>query len=71
LKEAGKDADMEEPMIVRTGATIKDVCNKLHKDFVTKFKFARVWGPSSKFPGQKFMLDHPLKDTDILEIHLK
>ena len=71
MKEMGKDADMEEPMIIKKGSTIKDVCNKLHKDFVVKFKFSRVWGPSSKFPGQKFNLDHVLKDKDILEIHLK
>lgn len=71
MKERRQNADTEEPMIIKKGSTIKDVCNKLHKDFVTKFKFARVWGPSSKFPGQVFKLDHKLKDTDILEIHLK
>ncbi|MEK6887099.1 MAG: GTP-binding protein [Nanoarchaeota archaeon] len=71
MKEIGKNADMEEPLIIKRGSMIKDVCNKLHKDFVTKFKFSRVWGPSSKFPGQKFVLDHVLKDKDILEIHLK
>jgi small GTP-binding protein len=71
MKEMGKDADMEEPMIIKRGSTIKNVCEKLHKDFVSKFKFARVWGPSSKFPGQKFMLDHIMKDKDTIEIHLK
>ncbi len=71
MKEIGKDADMEEPLIIKNGSKIQDVCNKLHKDFVTKFKFVRVWGPSSKFPGQKFMLDHVLKDKDVVEIHLR
>ncbi len=71
LKEMGKEADLKEPLIIRSNSTIRDVCNRLHKDFVTKFKFVRVWGPSSKFPGQKFNLDHVLKDKDILEIHLK
>ena len=52
------------------GATIKDVCEKLHRDFVSKFRFARVWG-SSKFPGQKLGLDYVLRDKDVLEIHLK
>ncbi len=70
LKETKKQADMEEPMIVKIDAKIVDICNKLHKDFVTKFKFARVWGPSSKFPGQKFNLNHVMKDGDVLEIHL-
>ncbi|HME86846.1 MAG TPA: GTPase, partial [Candidatus Nanoarchaeia archaeon] len=70
MKEVRKDADMIEPMIIASGSTIKDVCAKLHKDFISKFKFARIWGPSSKFPGQKFKLDHVMKDTDTIEIHL-
>jgi small GTP-binding protein len=72
LKEPGKEADMEVPMIIRKGSTIRNVCEKLHRDFVTKFKFARVWGRSVKFAGQKLLkLDHRLADNDILELHLK
>lgn len=70
-KEAGKKADLEIPLIMKRGSTIKDVCEKLHRDFVTKFKFARVWGRSAKFPGQKFMLSHILTDKDVVEIHLR
>jgi small GTP-binding protein len=69
-KEVGKKADMGVPLIMRREDTIRDMCNKLHKDFITKFKFARVWGPSAKFPGQRFMLKHKLKDGDVVEIHL-
>jgi uncharacterized protein len=71
LKEPGKEADMKVPLIVTQDSTVKDVCNKLHKDFVSKFKFCRVWGKSSKFPGQRLMLDHKLHDRDVLEIHLR
>jgi small GTP-binding protein len=71
LKEPGKEADMEIPMIMFRTGTIRDLCEKLHKDFVQKFKFSRVWGKSSKFGGQKLMLGHKLKDGDIVEIHLK
>ncbi|MBN1544799.1 GTP-binding protein [Candidatus Woesearchaeota archaeon] len=70
-KEVGKKADMEVPLIMRRGSTIKDMCNKLHKDFVTKFRFARVWGPSAKFPGQLLMLNHIIRDGDVVQIHLK
>ena len=70
LKEVNKKADMEEPLIMFKGCTIRDVCLKLHKDFVDKFKFARVWG-SSKFDGQMFRkLDKLLSDEDVLELHL-
>ncbi len=70
LKEVNKKADMDEPLIMFKGSTIRDVCLKLHKDFVDKFKFARLWG-SSKFDGQVFRkLDKELLDEDILELHI-
>ena len=72
LKEANKQADMKEPLIMFKGSTIKDVCEKLHRDFVDKFKFARIWGKSAKFDGQVFRrLDKELLDTDILELHIR
>src|SRR3989344_5520013 len=70
LKEPRKEADLKEPLIMKRNSTIETVCNKLHKDFSKKFKFARVWGASTRFPGQKLMLGHVLRDRDILEIHL-
>ena len=71
LKEVNKKADMEEPLIMFKGCTIRDVCLKLHRDFVDKFKFARVWGESAKFDGQLFRkLDKVLLDRDVLELHL-
>ena len=71
LKEVNKKADMEEPLIMFKGCTIRDVCLKLHRDFVDKFKFVRVWGKSAKFDGQLFRkLDKVLLDRDVLELHL-
>ncbi|MGV8141401.1 MAG: OBG GTPase family GTP-binding protein [Candidatus Woesearchaeota archaeon] len=71
LKEPSKEADLKIPIIISRNSKVEDVCNKLHKDFVAKFKFCRVWGKSSKFPGQRFMLDHRMEDRDVLEIHLR
>jgi len=71
MKEPGKEPDMKEPLITFKGVSVRDVCQKLHRDFVSKFKFCRVWGKSSKFPGQKLTLKHVLKDGDVLEIHLR
>ena len=70
LKEPGRKADLDEPMIIRKDSSVEDVCNKLHRDFRAKFRFARVWGRSAKFPGQKFRLSHVLKDEDVLQIVL-
>ena len=69
-KEINKKPDMTEPMIVKHGMTIREFCAKLHKDFVNKFRFVRVWGKSAKFPGQKLHLNHVLRDDDIVEIHI-
>jgi uncharacterized protein len=71
LKEVGKEPDMVEPLIIRGPCTIRDVCEKLHRDFVDKFRFAKVWGASAKFPAQKVSIDHELADEDILEITLR
>lgn len=71
-KEAGRKADMNVPLIMRKGNTLKDVCLKLHKDFISKFRFARVWGKSAKFEGMVVRrLEHALEDSDIVEIHLR
>jgi len=72
LKEYNKKADMEEPLIMWQDSTLKDLCLKLHKDFVDKFKFARIWGSSAKFPGQMIVkLSYELKDKDIVELRMK
>ncbi|MFH1071821.1 MAG: GTP-binding protein [Nanoarchaeota archaeon] len=71
LKQPGKEADLDIPLIMFAQCTVEDVCNKLHKDFVTKFKFCRVWGKSAKFPGQRLTMKHVMKDDDVLEIHLR
>lgn len=72
LKEVGKKPDLDEPMIVRKGSTIEMICRRIHRDFVRKFRFVRIWGKSAKFPGQQFnKLDKPLQDGDIVEIHTK
>ncbi len=69
MKQPGKDADLSEPMIMRRGTTISDVCTKIHKQILKNLRFARVWG-SSRFPGQKLGLSYKLKDGDILQLHI-
>ncbi len=69
-KEPGKEADMKKPLIIKKGSTVEDVAKKLHREFVKKFRFAKIWGKSAKFPGQKQMLKHKLKENDIVEINV-
>lgn len=70
MKEVGKKADMDVPLIIKSPATIETVCQGIHKDFIRKFNYAKVWGKSAKFPGQKKSLTHRIQDGDVVEIHL-
>ena len=63
-----EDADLKEPMMMRTGSTIEDACARLHRDLVRDFKYALIWGKSAKFPGQKVGLSHVLQEGDIFSI---
>lgn len=69
-KEIGKKPDMNGPLILKKGVTVEGACRKLHKEFIDKFRFVRIWGKSAKFPGQKLGLKHELADGDIIEVHL-
>ena len=69
-KQPGKEKDFP-PVAFKKGAIVKNLAETLHKDFVRKFKFARIWGKNNKFPGQKVGLNYRLNDEDVVEIHLK
>lgn len=71
MKPQGKAADMEEAMIIRYGATIGDVCDKLHRDFRKRFRYAQIWGTSAKHEGQRAGLDHTMDDNDILTLVMR
>ncbi|MDI3502567.1 MAG: hypothetical protein PWR13_691 [Archaeoglobi archaeon] len=68
LKPAGGKADMNSPMILKKGSTVEDVAERLHRDFVEKFRYAMVWGSSVKYPGQRVGKNHVLHDGDIVTI---
>lgn len=69
-KQPGKKPNFP-PVALRKNATIQDLASVIHKDFIRKFKFARVWGRSMKHQGSNTGLDHKLEDDDIVEIHMK
>ncbi|MHA2363151.1 MAG: OBG GTPase family GTP-binding protein [Candidatus Hodarchaeales archaeon] len=71
LRRPGRKADMEEPMIIKKGITVEGICNKIHRRFKDDLRFANIWGPSAKFPGQKVGLNHVLLDSDIVKIVLE
>lgn len=68
LRPKGGKTDYKEPLIVRNGNSVLDVCNKLHRKLRKDFRFGLVWGKSVKFGGQRVGLSHILQDEDVLTI---
>ena len=69
-KPPRKEVDYKHPFICPIGTTIKDLAEKIHRDFLILFRYAKVWGSSVEFAGQQMGLDHELSDKDIVEITL-
>ena len=61
----------DKPLILKKGSTVLDVAKSIHKKFVENFLYAKIWGPSAKYPGERVGLDHVLHDGDIVEIHVR
>ena len=59
------------PIIMKQNSTVKNVAEKILKGFSEKVKETKIWGPSSKFPGQKIGLKHKLKDLDVVEFRTR
>jgi ribosome-interacting GTPase 1 len=68
-KSPGVKPNLNDPMIMKKGSTMKDAGEAVHKDFRAKLKYALVWG-SGKFDGQRVSPDHVLQDNDIIELHI-
>ena len=67
-KQPGKPKEYP-PVALKKGSTVGDFAKKIHKDFFKKFRFARINGPSAKFPNQRVGLEHILKSGDVVELH--
>lgn len=68
-KQPNQDKPSDKPLIVKRGATVLEVAKLIHSSLYKNFKYAKVWGKSVKFPGQRVGGDHVLEDGDIVEIH--
>ncbi|MBT4135346.1 TGS domain-containing protein [archaeon] len=67
-KHPGKRDKLDKtPIILKPKSTLKDVAEKILHGYSKKVKYAKVTGPSCKFPNQKVGLKHKVKDKDIVE----
>jgi len=69
-KLPGKPADMAEPYTLPMGSTVLDAVRVVHREFVDRLKYVRIWG-SGRFEGQQVPADHRLSDRDVIEIHAR
>ena len=63
-----KTADMERPFTLPAGSTLLDLAGMVHKDYLEKLKFARIWG-TAVHDGTPMKGDYVLNDKDIVELH--
>ena len=68
-KIPGKEPDLTEPVILKKGSRVGDVALSVHKDFVAKLRYAKIWG-SGKFDGQMVKRDYPVNEGDVIELHI-
>lgn len=68
-KTPGKDPDLDEPFVIPSGSTLEDLAGRIHKDFVERLKYARIWG-AAVHDGMMVQRDYVLQDGDIVEIHI-
>lgn len=71
MKEPGKTADKNRPLVLSQGSTVEDAAEKILHGFSKNLQDAFITGPSSKFPNQRVGLKHELKDMDIVEFRTK
>ena len=58
----------ERPIILESGSTIENAIEVLSKKMLRFFRFARIWGKSAKFDGEKVGLDRILEDGDVIQV---
>ncbi|GLI60341.1 hypothetical protein VaNZ11_002461 [Volvox africanus] len=70
-KKVGAKPDFAEPVVLtsdRGGTTLEALCRQIHNSMVQQFKYALVWGTSSKHYPQRCGLGHQLEDEDVVQI---
>jgi uncharacterized protein len=55
------------PVILSPNSTLYEVAEKILHGYSKKVKYAKITGPSCKFPNQKTGLKHVVKDKDVVE----
>ena len=68
-KTPGQKPDLSDPIILTRGSTLEDAAASVHKDFLQRLEYARLWG-SGKHDGLMVKRGHILQDGDVIELHV-
>jgi ribosome-interacting GTPase 1 len=68
-KEPSEARASRSPFVVKSGTTVRELAKNIHTDLADRYRYSRIWGPTSKFAGERVGPDHVLGDKDIVEIH--
>jgi ribosome-interacting GTPase 1 len=68
-KAPGKEPDHTRPFVMKKGSRLDELAGRIHKDFLERMKFARVWG-KAVHDGQMVHRDYILQGGDVVEIHV-
>lgn len=67
-RHPGKKQKLDDiPIILSPNSTLYSVAEKILHGYSKKVKYAKITGPSSKFPNQQVGLKHVVKDKDLVE----
>ncbi len=68
-KEPNEPKPSQFPFVVGEGTTVGELAHSIHTDLANRYRYSRIWGPTSRFAGERVGPDHVLGDRDIVEIH--
>ncbi len=66
---SAREPDRDRPFTLRRGSCLLELAGMVHKDFIEKLKFARVWG-TAVHDGTQVKGDYILHDKDVVELHI-
>uniref|UniRef100_A0A182TCP9 Developmentally-regulated GTP-binding protein 2 n=1 Tax=Anopheles maculatus TaxID=74869 RepID=A0A182TCP9_9DIPT len=67
-KKPGAPPDFDDGLILRRGVTVEHVCHAIHRTLAAQFKYALVWGTSTKYSPQRVGISHIMNDEDVIQV---
>lgn len=67
-KKPGQPPDFDDGLILRKGVTVEHVCHAIHRTLAQTFKYALVWGVSTKYSPQRVGAAHVMADEDVIQV---